>query len=209
MIHIIEEHIEPKADWGKIYTIDAVLPANVKRIKGVLVNIVPDSNCIIKTNAKIIKDWRLASGVKKYSPYLDSGEATGLQVGICNVSVNNTSIVCIIPSCVTKELTKSTYGFNKTDLQKPYEVSGGSTLRIVFEEAENEVFWSTLETERFINSAKNLVASLEKGGFEVETKNTLFEKIASLFHYEYKDNQFEVKEEADNGYTLKLYIDYD
>lgn len=125
MLHIVELNIANKADWGRCYQTEIVLPSKIRRIKSVFANAVLGEDSLLK---------RLIIDDVAYD-YISA------QIANISVVLNNTNIVLnSAPLFATSVLKKSGVNNSRIELPKAIDVLNGSTLRLVVEEKEKTPF---------------------------------------------------------------------
>lgn len=133
MIYISEIVVNTKTRWGDVYSDEFILPAKVKKIKAICVNVVPISD----TSELSRITYQNKSGKDV------NGEYISTQIGAISASLNNTQIlVDSIPLCVTSLLKHTNWSANKITLHEPIEVQDGSIIRLIVEEKLNCPFAS-------------------------------------------------------------------
>lgn len=175
MIHIIDIPVSAKTHWGDVITKDIVLPAKIHHIRGIMGNVLIDTNTYFE---------RLYTSQQENNTMVYYVEnPISVQVGTFSLSINNSIIIgSDIALCAVNELRKSGYKHNlvKTD---NIAIDSGSMARIEIEETLLSPFIQEGYFDNFTSTTKTKIIQAYFGTDEIPTLT--------------------------NGYTVKIYIDYD
>lgn len=197
MIYIHEIDIDDKSVWGGVAEDNFILPGKIRKIKGVLANVIPHHDTYPK---RLIKDTTTytdedgnianpdsppdkydANGnnygpqeLTKHPSYIVGGYSS-VQIGAITLSINDdTCVIAGMPANMIAEMRNTSYSQNLRMLSAPIEVESGSMMRVMMEEKLVSPF---VTEDDMMN----------------EHAQEVYGHPAVL----------------SNGYTIKLYIDYE
>lgn len=198
MIYVHEEKIADRASWGDVHVGQFILPSDIRRIRGVLINILPDEYSILRRLFIDISDIQVEGNkVAAASPY-EIGNVTSVQIGSVSLSINDETILtAAMPANVTKEMHKSSWKRNLRVLDG-VPVTPGSMLRFTIEEKNKSPFINAKELE--IPDFPGDELGDQKLGYQ--------EAIMSAYGEDFCNMVWSNEGKPTNGYTLKIYIDY-
>lgn len=196
MIYVHEEKIADRASWGDVHVGQFILPSDIRRIRGILINILPDEHSILRRLFIDVSGVQFDGGNKVISanPY-EIGNVTSVQTGSVSLSVNDETILtAAMPANATNEMRKSSWKRNLRILGD-VPVTPGSMLRFAIEEKNNSPFILAKELE-----IPHFQDEGQRAGYEEALIEAYGDKICNMV--------WNGTGKLTNGYTLKIYIDY-
>lgn len=216
MLYVAQIDVPNREVWGNTHSLELLLPSKIRNIHGYLVNAVLAPNTRLKrcyANRFVIADGQIVSTTTYIVRQADNAVATtneapngdpadpsviasyqtpstfktlgeqpiSSQIGVVSLSLNNTQIIAdSTPLCATQHLTKQGIVPNTISLPKDEKVMGGSFLRVIIEEQQLSPFLTKDEWRALSDAQRESY---------------------------YGDGNTEI--EPTNGYTAKIYLDYD
>ena len=194
MIHIIDIKIPNRTKWGDVFTKDIPLPAKINKIRGVMANVILGSTTYME---------RLV--------YAREGDivvenAMSVQVGVFNISVNNTGIISTnTPLCAINELRNPTYNHNLMSIDEGLKLRGGSMARIVVEEKQISPF---VTYDKIKELADELMSNPYVYVKYQGNKGAVLAELIRIYNPSFV-NVGGYNLHTTNDYIIKIYIDYD
>ncbi|MBR2195885.1 MAG: hypothetical protein IJ911_09755 [Salinivirgaceae bacterium] len=225
MLYAAQIDVPNRAVWGNVHSLELLLPSKIRKINGFLTNAVLGSRTrlkrcytnrfsnennevttqttyIFKNPDETIREEKnpsqelvaelVAGGCIELARFDEPAVQETLerqpissQIGVVSLSLNNTQIIAdSTPLCVSQHLNKQGIVPNTILLPKPEDVRGGSFLRIIIEEQQLSPFITAAEWGQ------------------------MGDVIREGYYNDY-DHENPDKFKPENGYTAKIYLNYD